>query len=57
MLLLQGCLNPAAAPQCHCLLILQCVKGKLRGGTTWLGIWAGVLIIVLTYYEVKAAIM
>jgi AGZA family xanthine/uracil permease-like MFS transporter len=23
----------------------------------WLGIWAGVLIVVLTYYEVKAAIM
>jgi hypothetical protein len=37
--------------------VLQCVKGKLRGGATWLGIWAGVLIVVLTYYEVKAAIM
>lgn len=47
-------------PQCFtcvCCCCLQCVKGKLRGGTTWLGIWAGVLIVVLTYYEVKAAIM
>lgn len=45
------------ACMCVCAPPLQCVKGKLRGGTTWLGIWAGVLIIVLTYYEVKAAIM
>jgi xanthine/uracil/vitamin C permease (AzgA family) len=35
----------------------QCVKYKMRSGTMWLGIWAGVLIVVLTYYEVKAAIM
>jgi AGZA family xanthine/uracil permease-like MFS transporter len=35
----------------------QCVKHKMRSGTMWLGIWAGVLIVVLTYYEVKAAIM
>jgi len=38
-------------------LLLQCVKGKLRGATTWLGIWAGVIIVVLTYYEINAAIM
>lgn len=38
-------------------VLLQCVKYKMRGGTTWLGIWAGVLIVVLTYYEIKAAIM
>lgn len=35
----------------------QCVKYKMRSGTMWLGIWAGVLIVVLTYYEIKAAIM
>lgn len=35
----------------------QCVKYKMRSATMWLGIWAGVLIVVLTYYEVKAAIM
>ncbi|WIA31315.1 hypothetical protein OEZ86_002217 [Tetradesmus obliquus] len=34
-----------------------CVKYKMRSGTMWLGIWAGVLIVVLTYYEVKAGIM
>jgi hypothetical protein len=47
----------AAAAVAAAVVCLQCVKGKLRGGTTWLGIWAGVLIVVLTYYEVKAAIM
>jgi AGZA family xanthine/uracil permease-like MFS transporter len=35
----------------------QCVKGKMRSGTMWLGIWSGVLIVLLMYYEVKAAIM
>lgn len=40
-----------------CFCAVQCVKYKMRSGTTWLGIWAGVLIVVLTYYEVKAAIM
>jgi hypothetical protein len=35
----------------------QCVSGRMRAGTMWLGIWAGVLIVVLMYYEVKAAIM
>eukprot|EP00775_Hariotina_reticulata_P011241 gene11241-11390_t len=35
----------------------QCVEGKMRSATMWLGIWAGVLIVVLTYYEIKAAIM
>eukprot|EP00878_Enallax_costatus_P011351 GHUV01011854.1.p1 GENE.GHUV01011854.1~~GHUV01011854.1.p1 ORF type:complete len:445 (+),score=51.67 GHUV01011854.1:723-2057(+) len=35
----------------------HCASGKMRSATMWLGIWAGVLIVVLTYYEVKAAIM
>lgn len=34
-----------------------CQKGKMRSGTLWLGIWAAVLMIILTFYEVKAAIM
>ena len=35
----------------------QCVSGKMRSASMWLGIWAGVLIVLLMCYEIKAAIM
>lgn len=31
----------------------RCEKLIMRSGTMWLGIWAGVLIVLLTYYEVR----
>jgi AGZA family xanthine/uracil permease-like MFS transporter len=34
-----------------------CVSGKMVSTTMWLGIWAGVIIVVLMYYEIKASIM
>ena len=34
-----------------------CVSGKMQSCTMWLGIFAGVLIVMLTYYNVRAAIM
>jgi adenine/guanine/hypoxanthine permease len=34
-----------------------CEAGKMRSTTMWLGIWGGVIIIMLMYYNIKASIM